>query len=300
MDCSRGCKCKQENHLNQTARGLPNAESQAPIVACSALQRALGTRDFTHVQSQMHRANLLPGTTDCPDRPHSTEQGCLLGAGVTSCVPGARLLLGCPCCPGPDSFACLQTCLQQPVYIHPHEHLGACQCFQTGAGSVAKKQDGCEDKKNHGNLNFTPSLKIPSSSSWMPPHTVCKVPGLYTAVAVCLGKPGSRAQHFFGYTARLDSCSDLQLNLLWLQSSSIPCTVVVDVQVSSTNPLYLAASLMQTLQQNVGSTQPCSGSSEVGHAAPQESTATKNGFYYAGPQRCFHKRRKKNPSAFSV
>lgn len=43
-----------------------------------------------------------------------------------------------------------------------------------------KKQDGCEDKKNHENLNFTPSLKITSSSSWMPQRTVCKVPGFYT------------------------------------------------------------------------------------------------------------------------
>lgn len=52
-----------------------------------------------------------------------------------------------------------------------------------------KKQDGCEDKKNHGNLNFTPSLKIPSSSSWMPQSTVCKVPGFCTAVALDVGKP---------------------------------------------------------------------------------------------------------------
>lgn len=115
-----------------------------------------------------------------------------------------------------------------------------------------EKQDGCEGKKNHGNLNFTPSLKIPSSSSWMPQHTICKVPGFYTALALCLGKPGPRAQHFFDYSATLDSCSDLQLNLLWLQTDSIPCTVVVDVQVISTKPLYLVASLMQTLQENVG------------------------------------------------
>lgn len=163
-----------------------------------------------------------------------------------------------------------------------------------------KKQEGCEGKRNHGNLNFTPSLKIPSSSSWMPQHTICKVPGFYIAVAMCLGKPGSRAQHFFGYTARLDSCSDLQLNRLWLQNGSIPCTTVVDVQVNSTKPLCLVASLMQTLQQNVGCTQLCSGSSGMGHAAPQESTATKNGFYYVSPQRCFHKRRKKPLSFFSV
>lgn len=57
---------------------------------------------------------------------------------------------------------------------------------------------------------------------------------------------------------------------------------------------------MQTLQQNVGYTQLCSGSNEVGHAAPQESTDAKNGFYYAGPQRRFCKRRKKNPSFFSL
>lgn len=134
----------------------------------------------------------------------------------------------------------------------------------------------------------------------MPQHTICKIPGFYTALAMCLGKPGSRAQHFFDYSATLDSWSDLQLNLLWLQNDSLPCTVVVDVQVNSTKSLYLVASLMKTLQQNVGYTQPCSGSSGVGHAAPQDSTATENGFYYVSPQRCFRKRRKKPLSFFSL
>lgn len=59
-------------------------------------------------------------------------------------------------------------------------------------------------------------------------------------MATRLGKPGSRAQHFFGYTATLDSCGDLQLNLLWLQNGSIPCTMFVDVRVNSTKPLCVS------------------------------------------------------------
>lgn len=48
--------------------------------------------------------------------------------------------------------------------------------------------------------------------------------------------------------------------------------------------MYLVTSLMQTLKQTVCGTHLCSASNEAGHVAPQDSTATKNYYYYAGPQ----------------
>lgn len=96
-------------------------DSQGPAVDCPSLQRALVTGDLTHLHSQTY-STTLAGSTGRPDEQTARSRGDILPA----C---ARLLLGCPSCPAPHSFACLQTCLQQPVYIHHHEHLGACQCF---------------------------------------------------------------------------------------------------------------------------------------------------------------------------
>lgn len=72
------------------------------------------------------KLSLLPAAPGCL-RQTTLHWARLLGTAL--CVPGVGLLLGCPYCPGPENFACFQMCLQQPVYIHHHEHFSTCQCF---------------------------------------------------------------------------------------------------------------------------------------------------------------------------
>lgn len=137
------------------------------------------------------------------DGSHSTEQGCPSRGGTV-------------CLVSDSSLAALIALVLKTSHVFRHacnslfilmKILVLANVFKLVL-AVLQKQRWMWDRKNHGNLNFTPSLKIPSSCSWMPQHTVCKVPGFYTAVAKHLGKPGWRAQCLLGNTETLVSCSD--------------------------------------------------------------------------------------------
>lgn len=147
----------------------------------SILQRALVTGDVTHLHSQTYNTTLA-GTPGCPDEQTARSRGDILPAWCQT-PPWLPFL---PC----SSQLCMSSDMLATACLYSSPRTSRClPMFLNWCWLGCKKQDGCEDKKNHGNLNFTPSLKIPSSSSWMPQSTVCKVPGFCTAVALDVGKP---------------------------------------------------------------------------------------------------------------